>query len=104
VKYFESGSSCARVAQPSATRARLALSGPDDELKKLGDTFDELLGRLAGAFDAQRRFVANASHELRTPLTLGRALLQMTLTDPDATLGSFRATAHARSARGPAPR
>jgi signal transduction histidine kinase len=71
---------------------RLALAGPDDELKKLGDTFDELLGRLARAFDAQRRFVANASHELRTPLTLGRALLQMTLTDPDATVGSFRST------------
>ncbi len=71
---------------------RLALAGPDDELKKLGDTFDALLGRLEGAFDAQRRFVANASHELRTPLTLVRALLQMTLTDPHADLDSFRTT------------
>jgi signal transduction histidine kinase len=82
----------AHNASVTSLHERLALSGPDDELKKLGDTFDELLGRLAGAFDAQRRFVANASHELRTPLTLGRALLQMTLTDPDATLGSFRST------------
>jgi signal transduction histidine kinase len=82
----------AHNASVTSLHQRLALTGPDDELKKLGDTFDELLGRLAGAFDAQRRFVANASHELRTPLTLGRALLQMTLTDPDATLGSFRAT------------
>jgi signal transduction histidine kinase len=82
----------AHNASVSSLHERLSLSGPDDELKKLGDTFDELLGRLAGAFDAQRRFVANASHELRTPLTLGRALLQMTLTDPDATLGSFRST------------
>ena len=71
---------------------RLALAGPDDELKELADTIDGLLARLEGAFDAQRRFVANASHELRTPLTLMRALLQMTLTDPDATLDSFRAT------------
>lgn len=71
---------------------RLALSGPDDELKKLADTIDGLLARLDAAFDAQRRFVANASHELRTPLTLIRALLQMTLTDPDATLDTFRAT------------
>jgi len=71
---------------------RLALSGPDDELKKLADTIDGLLARLEGAFEAQRRFVANASHELRTPLTLIRALLQMTLTDPDATLDTFRAT------------
>jgi signal transduction histidine kinase len=82
----------ARNASVTSLHERLALSGPNDELKKLGDTFDELLGRLAGAFDAQRRFVANASHELRTPLTLGRALLQMTLTDPDATMGSFRST------------
>ena len=82
----------AHNASVTSLHGRLALTGPDDELKKLGDTFDELLGRLAGAFDAQRRFVANASHELRTPLTLGRALLQMTLTDPDATVGSFRST------------
>src|SRR5260370_6525686 len=49
---------------------RLAVVGPDDELKRLGDTIDDLLARLEGAFDAQRRFVANASHELRTPLTM----------------------------------
>jgi signal transduction histidine kinase len=69
---------------------RLALAGPDDELKRLGATIDNLLARLEGAFDAQRRFVANASHELRTPLTLVRALLQMTLTDPHATIDTFR--------------
>ena len=61
-------------------------------MKELGDTFDDLLDRLQAAFDAQRHFVANASHELRTPLTLTRALLQMTLSDPDATMESFRAT------------
>lgn len=71
---------------------RLALTGPDDDLKKLADTIDKLLARLEAAFDTQRRFVANASHELRTPLTLIRALLQMTLTDSDATLDSFRST------------
>jgi signal transduction histidine kinase len=70
---------------------RLALTGPNDELRKLGDTIDSLLARLDDAFDAQRRFVANASHELRTPLTVMRALVQMTLTDPGATTESFRA-------------
>jgi signal transduction histidine kinase len=69
---------------------RLAVAGPNDELKRLGDTIDNLLGRLEGAFDAQRRFVANASHELRTPLTVIRALLQMTITDPHATIDTFR--------------
>jgi signal transduction histidine kinase len=69
---------------------RLALDGPPDELRRLADTIDALLARLQSAFDAQRRFVANASHELRTPLTAVRALLEMALSDPDADLESVR--------------
>jgi signal transduction histidine kinase len=82
----------ARTISASNLHERLALEGPDDELKELGDTFDELLGRLETSFEAQRRFVANASHELRTPLTLSRALLQVALSDPDLTLDSLRTT------------
>ena len=70
---------------------RLELTGPDDELKKLGDTIDGLLGRLEGAFEAQRHFAANVSHELRTPLTVMRAVTQMALTDPAATTLTFQA-------------
>ncbi|MFC9702424.1 ATP-binding protein [Streptomyces sp. NPDC056943] len=58
---------------------RIAASGPDDELKELGDTIDALLGRLETAFDSQRRFIANASHELRTPLATQRAAIQVGL-------------------------
>jgi signal transduction histidine kinase len=71
---------------------RLAMGGPRDELRQLADTVDGLLARLEGAFDAQRQFVANASHELRTPLTAVRALLEMVLSDPRATVSTFRAT------------
>ncbi len=71
---------------------RLALAGPRDELRGLADTIDGLLGRLEGAFDAQRRFVANASHELRTPLTAARALLEMVMSDPNATVETYRTT------------
>jgi signal transduction histidine kinase len=71
---------------------RLALEGPRDELRQLADTIDRLLARLEAAFNAQRRFVANASHELRTPLTAARALLEMVLTDPRATVETFRTT------------
>src|ERR1700691_1611769 len=70
---------------------RLALEGPDDELKDLGDTIDGLLPRLDAAFDSQRRFVANASHELRTPLMLSQTVLQVAMADPAITLDSLRA-------------
>ncbi len=62
---------------------RLSFSGPDDELKQLADTIDDLLERLEGAFAAQRRFVANASHELRTPLATMRASLDVAEAKPD---------------------
>jgi signal transduction histidine kinase len=61
---------------------RLALPGPRDELKELGDTIDDLLGRLDAAFEAQRRFVANASHELRTPLTMIRTSVDVATRKP----------------------
>lgn len=70
---------------------RLALAGPNDELKDLGNTIDDLLARVEAAFDSQRRFVANASHELRTPLMLSQTLLQVALANPDITLDSLRA-------------
>lgn len=60
-------------------RERIALAGPDDELKELADTFDGMLAALDHSFDGQRRFIANASHELRTPLTVNRALLEVAL-------------------------
>jgi signal transduction histidine kinase len=62
---------------------RLAVTGPADELKGLGDTIDALLERLESAFRAQRRFVANASHELRTPLTTMRAALDVAVAKPE---------------------
>ncbi|HUN31423.1 MAG TPA: ATP-binding protein [Trebonia sp.] len=80
----------ARRISASSLHERLALPGPDDELKELADTLDGLFTRLEAAFDAQRRFAARASHELRTPLTRERALLEVTRADPAATIGTWQ--------------
>ncbi|MFI9124069.1 sensor histidine kinase [Streptomyces bikiniensis] len=74
----------ARQVAGSDLSRRIELDGPDDELKELADTFDEMLERLERAFTAQQRFVANASHELRTPLAINRTLLEVHLSDPGA--------------------
>ncbi|MFF3616438.1 sensor histidine kinase [Streptomyces sp. NPDC002580] len=81
----------ARRISADNLRQRLAAPGPEDELKAMADTFDDVLGRLEGAFEAQKQFVANASHELRTPLTLQQAIVDVALADPGASVESLRA-------------
>jgi signal transduction histidine kinase len=90
----------ARTISAGNLHERLALTGPNDEFRRLGDTLDGLLGRLQASFEAQRRFVANAAHELRTPLTVERTLLQVSLADPDATAKQLRATCEELLANG----
>ena len=74
----------ARRASERNLHERIALQGPQDELKELADTFDAMLERLDQSFAGQRRFVANASHELRTPLAVSRTVLEVALGDPAA--------------------
>ena len=79
-----------RISEQSL-HERLELRGPRDELKQLADTIDELLERLEAAFDAQRRFVANASHELRTPLAMMRTRLDVAVAKPEGVPPQTRA-------------
>ncbi len=67
----------ARRVAGSNLHERIALDGPQDELKELADTFDAMLERLDASFDGQRHFAANASHELRTSLATNRTLLEV---------------------------
>jgi len=80
----------AREITEESLHQRVGVEQRSDELGELAATFDALLERLEQAFDAQRRFVANASHELRTPLTLERTLVEVALADPDASVASLR--------------
>jgi signal transduction histidine kinase len=72
---------------------RIPVTGPDDELRELGETLNSMLDRLADSFDAQRRFVANASHELRGPLTVIRSEAEVALANPRPDLDELRGMA-----------
>jgi signal transduction histidine kinase len=82
----------AREISAGNLHERIDINGPNDEFKELGETLDDLLGRLEASFESQRRFVASASHELRTPLAVERTLLQVALADPAITMATLRAT------------
>ncbi|HEV2087148.1 MAG TPA: HAMP domain-containing sensor histidine kinase, partial [Cryptosporangiaceae bacterium] len=97
--YLVTGRALRPLHQVTATARRLSTEtldhrlhhiGPDDEVKELADTFDEMLDRLAAAFGSQKRFVANASHELRTPLAVMRTEIDVTLADPKASIEELR--------------
>ena len=80
----------ARRLSAESLDTRLRLRDARGEVAALAAGFDAMLDRLQAAFDAQRRFVANASHELRTPLAVLRTEVDVTLADPDADADELR--------------
>jgi signal transduction histidine kinase len=70
---------------------RIRLEGPDDDLKRMADTFDGMLDRLDTGVRAQQTFIEDASHELRNPLAVIRTTLDVALADPDDAEGLRRA-------------
>jgi signal transduction histidine kinase len=77
----------------SNLKERIGLQGPDDELKRLADSFDDMVDRLDREFDRQRQFVADASHELRTPLTALQLGIDSVRADPAAGVDDYRRVA-----------
>ena len=83
--------------KPGDLDARIAPDGSDDEIGKLIESINGMLGRLQNATEAERRFVSNASHELRTPIAA-------VATNLDAPLSQGRFPADVEPAIRRAPR
>ncbi|MBN9103255.1 MULTISPECIES: HAMP domain-containing sensor histidine kinase [unclassified Pseudonocardia] len=80
----------ARRLSVESLDTRTGVRGARGEVAELAAGFDAMLDRLQAAFDAQRRFVANASHELRTPMAVLRTEVDVTLSDPSADVEELR--------------
>lgn len=82
----------ARAAQITDTDVtqRLPQPGTGDELERLADTLNDMLGRLHTAIEHERQIVSDASHELRTPISVLRARIDVALRSPGQDVGKLR--------------
>jgi heavy metal sensor kinase len=71
---------------------RLPVANPRDELGRLAQTFNDLLGRLEASLLQQREFMADASHELRTPVATARTAASVALQQPHRGEREYRDT------------
>jgi len=82
----------ARDIQATDLSRRISLDGPPDELRRLADTFDQMLDRLDQGFERQREFIADVSHDLRNPLAVIQTNVEVALEDPEASSSDWRHT------------
>jgi signal transduction histidine kinase len=83
-------SSLAARISSTNLKERINYQGPEDEIKHLADTFDDMLGRLESAFESQKQFIQDASHELRTPIAIAQTNIEVTEMEKKATVKDYK--------------
>jgi len=83
-------SSLATRISSTNLKERINYQGPDDEVKRLSDTFDDMVGRLENAFESQKQFIQDASHELRTPIAIAQTNIEVAEMEEKATAGDYK--------------
>jgi signal transduction histidine kinase len=71
-------------------KERIKYMGPADEVKRLADTFDNMLERLDSAFESQKQFIQDASHELRTPIAIAQTNIEVLEMEKRATREDYK--------------
>jgi two-component system sensor histidine kinase ArlS len=83
-------SSLAARISSTNLKERINYQGPEDEIKHLADTFDDMLGRLESAFESQKQFIQDASHELRTPIAIAQTNIEVAEMEGKATTREYK--------------
>jgi signal transduction histidine kinase len=78
---IEQVTEAARAAGPSNLSHRAPVNGRRDEMERLGEAFNELMGRFERHELDRRRLVDDAAHEVRNPLAVMRTSLEVALAD-----------------------
>jgi len=90
LKPIDRVSSLASRISSTNLKERINYQGPDDEMKRLADTFDDMLGRLESAFESQKQFIQDASHELRTPIAIAQTNIEVAEMEGKATARDYK--------------
>lgn len=94
LKPIDRVTSLARRSSYSNLKERLNYTGPNDEVKRLADTFDNMLGRLKYAADFQKQFIQDASHELRTPIATALTNIEVLEMKSEASIEDYQELIH----------
>jgi signal transduction histidine kinase len=92
LKPIDRVSSLAARISHTNLKERINHQGPQDEVRRLADTFDDMLQRLDSAFQSQRQFIQDASHELKTPIATAQTNIEVLEMDQAATVEDYKHT------------